>query len=163
NLLYSLALAPGQKKRMVVMDAQHSLQGAETQAIAQGESLAASLINERSITDQLSGTIREALAGSSSASTGGISARLGASRPLRFVSAALGVAGGHSGSDASASQTSSRDTAMFFAEKLRQSLIQNAESYRALNATVVHTVTEGQQYAVTTDVVANHNHCHALT
>jgi hypothetical protein len=163
NLLYSLALAPGQKKQMVVIDSAHSLQGAETQYIAQGESLAANLFNERDITDVLSGNINEALSGSSSASTGGISAGLGVAATIGYVSGALGVAGGYSSSNASASQNSSRDTSMFFGEKLRQAIMQNAESYRQLNATVVTTVQEGQQYAVTTDVVANHNHCHALT
>jgi hypothetical protein len=41
--------------------------------------------------------------------------------------------------------------------------MQNAESYRQLNASVVTSVTEGQSYGATADVVANHNHCHALT
>ena len=41
--------------------------------------------------------------------------------------------------------------------------MQNADAYRQLNASVVTTVEEGQRYGVTTEVVANHNHCHALT
>ncbi len=41
--------------------------------------------------------------------------------------------------------------------------MQNAEGYRQLNASVVTTVQEGQRYGVTSEVVANHNHCHALT
>jgi hypothetical protein len=139
------------------------LQGAETQAIAQGESLVASLLNERNITNQLGGNINESLRGSSSADTAGISAGLGVAASLGVVSGALGVAGGYSTSSSSASQNGSRDTAMFFGEKLRQAVMQNAESYRQLNAAVVTSVKEGQQYAVTTDVVANHNHCHALT
>jgi len=163
NLLYSLALAPGQKKQIVVIDSAHSIQAAESQNIVQGESLAVSLLNERSITDQLGGNINEAMRGSSSASTGGISAGLGLAANLGVVSGALGVAGGYSSGTGSASQNSSRDTSMFFGERLRQSIMQNAESYRQLNATVITAVKEGQQYAVTTDVVANHNHCHALT
>ena len=163
NLLYSLPLAPGQKKEMVVIDAAHQLQGAETQSIAQGESLAASLLNEREVIDQISGNINEALRGNSSSSTGGVSAGLGAAGTIGFASAALGVAGGYSSANSAASQNSSRDTSMFFGEKLRQAIMQNAESYRQLNATVVTTVKEGQQFGVTTDVVANHNHCHALT
>lgn len=163
NLLYSLPLAPGQKKNIVVIDAAHQLQGAETQSIVQGESLAASLLNERDVLDQISGNINEALRGNSSSSTGGVSAGLGAAGTIGFASAALGVAGGYSSAHSAASQNSSRDTSMFFGEKLRQAIMQNAESYRQLNATVVTTVTEGQQFGVTTDVVANHNHCHALT
>src|SRR5262249_33009226 len=62
-----------------------------------------------------------------------------------------------------ATQDSSRDVSQFFGEKLRQSIMQNAEGYRQLNASVVTTVQEGQRYGVTSEVVANHNHCHALT
>lgn len=163
DLLYSLALAPGQKKQIVVIDSAHALQGAETQNIAQGESLAASLLNERDVADQLGGNISEALRGSSSASTGGVSAGLGGAASMGMFGASLGVAGGYSSSSASASQDSSRGTSMFFGEKLRQAITQNAQSYRQLNATVVTAVREDQQYSVTTDVVANHNHCHALT
>jgi hypothetical protein len=163
NLLYSLALAPGQKKQIVVIDSAHTLQGAESQNITQSESLAASLLNERNITDQVFGGLSEAMQGKSSSDTGGISAGLGVAANIGVVSGALGVAGGYSSSNASASQNSSKDTSMFFGEKLRQTIMQNAESYRQLSATVVTSVKEGQQYAVTTDVVANHNHCHALT
>lgn len=163
ELLYSLALAPGQKKQIVVIDSAHTLLGSETQAIAQGESLAASLVNERTITDQLGGNINEAMRGSSSSSTSGVSAGLGVGVNVGYIGAALGVAGGTANASASASQDSSRDTSMFFGEKLRQAIMQNAQSYRQLNATVVTSVREGQQYSVNTDVVANHNHCHALT
>ena len=163
DLLYSLALAPGQKKQMVVIDATHSLLGAENQSIAQGESLAANLLNDRSITDQLGGNINEALQGSSSASTSGISAGLGVGVSYGGIGASLGVAGGYSNSNSSASQNSSRNVSQFFGERLRQTIMQNAESYRKLNASVVTSVQEGQTYGATADVVANHNHCHALT
>jgi hypothetical protein len=163
NLLYSLPLAPGQKKQIVVLDSQHSLRGSESQLISQRESLASSLVNERDIVSQLGGNINEALSGRSSAETSGVSAGFGAGFSYGPIGVSLGVAGGSSSSSASASQQGSRGTSMFFAEKLRQALMQNAESYRQLNASVVTSVQQGQQYSATTDVVANHNHCHSLT
>lgn len=163
ELLYSLPLAPGQKKQIVIFDSSHSLTGAETQVISQGESLAASLVNDRTITDQLGGNIAEALEGRSSATTSGISAGLGLGGSTGAISGVLGVSGGYANANSSASQNSSRNISQFFGERLRQSIMQNAESYRQLNASVISTVREGQQYAVTTEVVANHNHCHALT
>ena len=60
-------------------------------------------------------------------------------------------------------RTARATSSQFFGEKLRQSIMQNAEGYRQLNASVVTTVQEGQRYGVTSEVVANHNHCHALT
>ncbi|MBZ5857543.1 papain-like cysteine protease family protein [Flavihumibacter profundi] len=163
NLLYSLPLAPGQKKQIVVFDSSHSLQAAESQNISQGERLAAGIVDERELADQLSGSLGEALQGRSSATTSGISAGLGVAANLGVVSGALGVAGGYANSNSSASQNSSRNTSQFFGEKLRQAIMQNADSYRQLNASVVTTVQEGQHYAATTEVVANHNHCHSLT
>lgn len=163
ELLYSLPLAPGQKKQIVVFDSSHSLIGAESQTISQGESLSASLINDRSITDQISGTIGEAMSGRSDASTSGISAGLGVAGSMGAFGGSLGVAGGYANANSSASQNSSRNISQFFGERLRQSIMQNAASYRQLNATVVTTVKEGQEYAVTTEAVANHNHCHSVT
>lgn len=163
NLIYSLPLAPGQKKQIVVIDSQHSLFGSETQDIVQSEKLSANLVNERGITDQLSGSLNEAMQGQSTASTSGVSAGLGLGASVGVLSGALGVAGGYANSNSSASQDSSRNTAQYFGERLRQSIMQNADSYRRLNASVVTTVEEGQHYAATTEVVANHNHCHALT
>lgn len=163
DLLYSLPLAPGQKKQIVVFDASHTLRGAESQNIAQGERLSAAITDEREIADQLGGGINEALSGSSNATTSGVSAGLGAAGSAGFFGASLGVAGGYANANSQASQNSARNVSQYFDEKLRQSIMQNANSYRQLNASVVTTVAEGQHYAAETEVVANHNHCHALT
>ncbi|NJO66005.1 MAG: hypothetical protein HC836_50445, partial [Richelia sp. RM2_1_2] len=163
DLVYSLPLAPGQKKQIVVFESSHALTGAESQTLSQGERLSAELINDRFITDQLSGAIGEDLSGRSSASTAGVSAGLGVGGSLGGIGGSLGVAGGYANSRSDASQNSSRNISQFFGEKLRQSIMQNAESYRQLNASVVTTVTQGQNYGVTSEVVANHNHCHSMT
>jgi hypothetical protein len=163
DLVYSLPLAPGQKKQIVVFESSHSLEGAESQSLSQGESLSAELLSDRSITDQLGGDISENLNGQSRARTAGFSGGLGAAGSSGGIGASLGIAGGVSNSRSSASQNSSRNISQFFGEKLRQSLTQNAESYRNLNASVVTTVNQDQDYGVTAEVVSNHNHCHSLT
>ncbi|QLE03003.1 DUF2272 domain-containing protein [Galbibacter sp. BG1] len=163
DLVYSLPLAPGQKKQIVVFESSHSFAGAEAQDISQGEELSSQLISDRFITDQLSGGLDENMSGRSKAHTSGMSAGLGASGSYGGFGASLGVAGGFSNSNSSASQNSSRNITQFFGEKLRQSLMQNAESYRELNASVVTTVTQDQDYGVTAETIANHNHCHSLT
>ncbi|RYD98716.1 MAG: hypothetical protein EOP54_06750 [Sphingobacteriales bacterium] len=163
ELLYSLPLAPGQKKQIVVFDSGRSLTGAESQSLTQSERLSADLLNDRSITDQLSGLINESMSGSSSAETSGVSAGLGASASYGPFGASLGVAGGYSNSNSSASQNSGRNISQSFGERLRQTIMQNAESYRGMNASVVTTVREGQNYAASTEVISNHNHCHGLT
>ena len=163
DLLYSLPLAPGQKKQIAVYDWKRSLQGTENQQLSQRESITASLVSDRSIIDDLSGGINQSLRGQSSANTGGVSAGLGVGAIVGPVGAVLGVSGGYSSSSSKASQDSSRNTVQAFSETLRTAIMQSASSYRELNGTLVDTITEGQQFATTTEVVANHNHCHSLT
>ena len=171
DVVSSLPLAPGQKKEIVVFDSSQRLLGAESQQLTQNERLAMGLVDERDVTSQLSGNLSEALRGSSSANTSGLSAGFGTGGQGSgggqgyggSGSAVLGVAGGVAQASSFAQQDSSRDVAQFFGEKLRQAIMQNAEGYRALNASVVTTVQQGQRYAVTSEVIANHNHCHSLT
>lgn len=167
DLVYSLPLAPGQKKQVVVYDAAQGLAAAERQEVSQSERLAAGLFDERDITNQLGGGIRETIGGQSRANTSGVSAggglAAGGSMGAFSAGGVIGVAGGTANSSSSASQSGSRDIAQFFGERLRQSIMQNAEGYRQLNASVVTTVQQDQAYGVTSEVVANHNHCHSLT
>ena len=163
ELLYSLPLAPGQKKQIVVYDLKHSLQASEQQQISQRESLNASITNDRTILDNLSGSINESIRGRSSASTGGVSGGLGIAGMFSGVAGVLGISGGYSNSNSNAGQDSSRATSQSFNESLRTTISQTASAYRKQNATVIDTVSEDQQFSTTSEVVANHNHCHALT
>ncbi|MBE3016083.1 hypothetical protein IL992_44095 [Microbispora sp. NEAU-D428] len=171
DLVYSLPLAPGQKKEIVVLDASQTLVGAESQQLSQDERLAMGLVDERVITSRLAGSLAESLRGSSRADTSGISAGFGTAGQGYggtgtyggSGSAVIGIAGGSAQSSSEAAHDGSRDVAQFFSEKLRQSILQNAEGYRQLNASIVTTVQQGERFGVTSEVVANHNHCHSLT
>lgn len=163
ELLYSLPLAPGQKKQIVVFEQTHSLMGSETQRLSQREALAASLTNEVSITDTIAGNVAESTRGGSSATTSGVSAGLGLAGIVQGIAGAFGVSGGVANANSTAWQNSSRSLSEYFNEQIKNTINQNAQSYRELNASVVTSVQEGQQYGVTAEVVANHNHCHSLT
>ena len=163
ELLTSLPLAPGQKKQIVVFDQTHTLTGSETQRVSQRESLAASLVNDVDITDTLAGNVSEAMKGGSSATTGGVSAGLGLAGIVEGIAGVFGVSGGFANAHSTAWQDSSRALAQHFHEQIKNAINQNAQSYRELNASVVTTVQEGQNYGVTAEVIANHNHCHSLT
>ncbi|MFE1443782.1 hypothetical protein [Streptomyces sp. NPDC058739] len=171
DLVYSLPLAPGQKKEIAVFEASRTLVGAESQHLVQDEALAMGLVNEREVTSLLAGGIAESLRGSSRADTSGVSYGFGAAGQGSAGTGAyggsggvvIGVAGGTSQASSEAGQDGSRDVAQFFSERLRQSIMQNAEGYRQLNASVVTSVQQSQRYGVTSEVVANHNHCHSLT
>lgn len=163
ELLYSLPLAPGQKKEIVIFEQTHTLTGSEVQRLSQQESLAASLVNETDITDTIAGNLAEATRGTSSATTAGVSGGLGLAGIIYGVAGTLGVAGGVANAHSTASQNSSRSLSEYFHEQMKNAINQNAQSYREMNASVITTVQEGQRYGLTTEVVANHNHCHSLT
>lgn len=171
DLLHSLPLAPGQKKEIVVYDWKRSLQGSETQQLTQREGLNASIVNDRTLITSLSGSISESLRGSSTANTSGLSAGFGTAGQGSGNFGAYGFSGGHvlgisggfANASSQASQDSARNTVQAFNETLRNAVMQSANAYRELNATVIDTITEGQQFSTTSEVVANHNHCHSLT
>lgn len=163
ELLYSLPLAPGQKKQIVIFDQTHTLQASETQQLSQRESLAASLVNDVDINDTITGSFKENSRGGSSATTGGVSGGLGIAGVISGIAGVLGISGGFANADSIAWQNSSRSLTESFHEKMKNSITQNAQSYREMNASVVTTVQEGQRYGVTSEVIANHNHCHSLT
>jgi GH25 family lysozyme M1 (1,4-beta-N-acetylmuramidase) len=163
ELLYSLPLAPGQKKEIVIFEQTHTLTGSESQRLSQSESLAASLVNDVGITDTIAGNLAESTKGSSSASTAGVSGGSGIAGIIYGIAGTSGVAGGVANSNSTASQNSSRSLSEYFHEQIKNAINQNAQSYREMNASVITTVQEGQNYGVTTEVVANHNHCHSLT
>src|SRR5262249_1883483 len=77
DLIYSVPLAPGQKKEIVVLDATHRMMATESQTLTQTERLNASLTNDRAIINNLGGQVAEYLRGASSANTSGISAGFG--------------------------------------------------------------------------------------
>ena len=167
ELLHSLPLAPGQKKQIVTIDSTHAFRGSEDQSLTASERLANSLVSEREVVDDIAGNIGEQIRGSSDANTSGISAGAGVSGsygagPAK-VGATAAVAGGTANANSTANQDSSRALTGHFDENIKQAVQQNATSYRQQNSSIVTTAQEGQNYGAETTVVANHNHCHAIT
>src|SRR5581483_3072595 len=163
SLLYSLPLAPGQKKQIAVVDWERRESAARTESVEFSEQLAALLERDRDISEIVSGTIRESTRGGSSASSGSIAGGLGVGAIFGPVGAVLGIGGGHSSADSSAWQESSRSTAANALNQLRDRTAQSASSVRSLRSSVVQTVTQGERVIATTETVANYNHCHAIT
>lgn len=159
DLLYSLPLAPCQKKQIAVIDWDRREVGARTEQLEAEEQLNAMLSRDRDVGEIVNSTLSESLRGGSKASTwaagGGIGLAIG---PL-----VLGAAGGGGGASSSAWQDSARNLSANSLQQLRDRTMQSASSVRSQRATVVQTVQQGEAMRVQTDVVANHNHCHAIT
>ncbi|MDJ0460398.1 helix-hairpin-helix domain-containing protein [Streptomyces sp. H27-C3] len=163
NLLYSLPLAPGQKKQIAVVDWERRETTAREELRESHDSLEASLTRDRDISEIVSGTLSESMRGGSHSSAGAIAAGIGIGAIIEPVAGLLGVGGGHSSADSSAWQDSSRSTAANALNQLRDRTVQAASSVRTQRTSVVHTVAQGERVVATTESVANYNHCHALT
>lgn len=159
DLLYSLPLAPCQKKQIAVIDWDRRAVTARMESRTAAESLQASISRDRDISEIISSTLTESMRGGSKAKTwaagGGFGAFIG---PL-----VIGGGGGASGASSTAWQNSARHVAGSSLQQVRDRTLQAASSTRSQRSTVVQTVRQGETMRVQTEVVANHNHCHAVT
>lgn len=159
DLLYSLPLAPGQKKQIVVFDWDRKDSASNTQQLDYQEGLYNSLSRDRDVNEIASATLSENSEGKSSAQTWGVGGGIGG-----FLGGLLfGVSGGYGNSSSTASQSSSRNSTASSQQQINDRTIQSASSVRSQRATVIQTVSQGERFEVSAEVVANYNHCHAMT
>lgn len=159
DLLYSLPLAPGQKKLIAVVDWDRREEAARVSQRTATETLDASLVHDRDISEVITSSLQQSMRGSSRADTSSVAAGIGG-----FIGPVVfGFGGGASTAGSSASQRSSRDVAGTMLNQARDRTLQAASAVRSQRSTVVQTARQGESLRVQTDVVANHNHCHALT
>ena len=163
NLLYSLPLAPGQKKQLAVVDWERREVTSREESRTSSDRIDASLDRDRDISEIVSGTLSESTRGGSSSSTGGVGGGAGASGIFGAVGGLLGIGGGFASADSEAWQNSSRKTSANALNQLRDRTTQSASSVRSQRTSVVHTVAQGERVTATTESVANYNHCHAIT
>jgi hypothetical protein len=167
DLLYSLPLAPGQKKQVVIFDWDRTQYGTREETGHEDEALNAYLSHDRDINDITSGTFSESLRGGSKATTWGASlgggAALGGTIGAFFLGATAGHSFGIGQGSSSAWQDASRNVSAQGLNQLRDRVQQGASAVRNQRSTVVQIQRETERFKVQTEVVANHNHCHALT
>ncbi|MFZ2157566.1 MAG: hypothetical protein WAV72_15795, partial [Bradyrhizobium sp.] len=167
DIVYSLPLAPGQKKQIAVLDWERRESAANSQSLDYEESLNNSLVRDRDVSEIVSGTLAENIRGNSKATTGGIGFGFGSAIMGVFNGGSygglLGISGGKSSSGSSASQSSSRESTANSLQSIRDRTSQAASVVRSQRSTVVQTVSQGERVQATAESVANYNHCHAIT
>ena len=167
DLLYSLPLAPTQKKQVVIVDWTRDEQAMETQSTTSTEALTNQLSHARDVSEVIATALSESMRGGSSSSNwgvgGGLGGALGGSMGFLSGGAVLGVAGGGGSSSSSSWQDSTRDVSGTSLQQLRDLTQQSASAVRDQRSTVVRGVRQGERMTVESDVVTNHNHCHAIT
>jgi hypothetical protein len=171
DLIYSLPLAPGQKKQIVTFDWERREAAAGVEALDYQESLQNTLSRDRDINEIVNGTIGEASQGGSTATTSSSSSASAAAGGLGFALGPIVIGGGGGGSKSSgrsssssnAWQRSSRNSTLSSLQQIRDRTRQSASAVRSMRSTVIQTASQGERFSVETETVANYNHCHALT
>lgn len=163
DLLYSLPLAPGQKRQIVVSDWYRQETGLRTESRTVAESFSADLSRDRDVAEIVNSTITESIRAGSSTRTWGGGGGLGLGIPFSGGFFGLGVAGGGGGSDSKAWQDSARSLSASAGQSISDRTQQAATAVRSQRATVVTGRQQSESVSVTAEVVANYNHCHSMT
>jgi hypothetical protein len=159
DLLYSLPLAPCQKKQIAVLDWDRQEIAARAERLESEERMAAVISRDRDVSEIVNSTLHETVRGGSEARTSAAGSGLG----LVIGPVIFGAAGGTSGAGSSAWQDSAKSLAAGSLQQLRDRTMQSASAVRSQRSTVVQTARQGETMTVQTEVVANHNHCHSMT
>lgn len=162
DILYSLPLAPGQKKQIAIVDFDRTERASNSQSLTFEERLRNTLIHDRDIDEVVTGVLKENITSSSEADTGGVGLGLGLS-VLGSIGSVFGISGGSSSSSSTATQNALRESTATSSQKLLDKTIQSANAVRSQRATVVQTVAQGERSEAIAESVANYNHCHAIT
>ncbi len=163
DLLYSLPLAPGQRRQVAVLDWDRRTSSAREERLEFEEHLDALLSRDRDVQELVGSDLHEQVAGGSRNSTWGVAGGLGAG----FIGTGFGifggVAGGASGSSSSSWQDSARTFAADSMQQLRDRVSQRSSALRSERSSVVQSVSQGETLRAETESVGNYNRCHALT
>ena len=163
DLLYSLPLAPGQRRQVAVVDWERRSTSSRSEALEYEEHLDAFVSRDRDVSEIVGSSLDEETEGRSSNTTWGVAGGIGAG----FIGSGFGifggVAGGASGSSSTSFQESSRTFAANSLQQLRDRVSQRSSSVRDQRSTTVQAISQGETMRAETEVVANYNRCHAMT
>jgi hypothetical protein len=147
DLLYSLPLAPLQRRRIAVVDWERRSVSERTEALEFEEELDAFLSRDRDVREIVGTHLREDTAGGSRSTTWGAAGGIGAGFITGGFGIFGGVAGGYASSSATAWQRSSRDFSASSLQRLQDRVSQRSSALRDERSTVIQTVAQGRRCA----------------
>ena len=177
QLLHSTSLAPGESTRIAVIDWSRRSRAGETESISETDDLTNDTAQNRAVSEVTQAVANEAQGGFSHAATNSTTSQEGTSAAGEISAPLGGLLGGPSGSmghtssssttDATADSYSSswgrRNVSSSMMQNVNDRTHQHAHSSRSRRASVIKEVAQSEQENVSTRVIANYNHMHALT
>jgi hypothetical protein len=167
QLLHSMALAPGESTRMAMVDWSRQSRASGSESLSQSDALSNTTTHNRALSEVTEATAREFQTGSSQTRADSTTSQSGASAGLEIGPLALGGSSSgattHTDAMSVSSSFGSRELAAQFAQNINDRSQQNASSARSRRASVVREVSQSEHETLSTRVVTNYNHMHALT
>lgn len=175
QMVHSLALAPGEATRIAVIDWARSTTARASESIHEGESLVSQTAHDRSLSEVQNAVANELQSGGStshvhsSSESGGIGGGISAIVPVYGALIGGSFGGSYQGAstttDANSTSWSlgSRSVTASMTQNVNDRTEQHSSLVRNRRATAVREVSESEHQQVSTRIVANYNHMHALT
>ncbi len=178
NLLHSVALAPGESTRIAMIDWSRRTRSGVIESITETEALTNTMGHNRSISEVTQAVAVEAQGGFSGSAVNSTSSQFGAGAaagvvgviPVEVPVVAGGLVGAAYGTASSATTASGfsvssgrRDLSASMSQNVMDSTYQAANAARNRRASIVREVSQSESENVSTRVVTNYNHMHALS
>jgi hypothetical protein len=173
HMLHSLSLAPGEVTRVAVIDWSRRTRAFASEAIGETEQLDSASTHARALSEVQTATANDFQAGGSSASSSATSTSHSESEAEGTgLIASLSHSGDRSMTDQSATTTAQADSSSWslgnrsvmgsLTQNVNDRTEQHSSSVRNRRATAVREVSQSEHENVSTRIVANYNHMHAL-
>ena len=174
HMLHSLALAPGEATRIAVIDWSRRTRATATETISESEQLDSATDHARAISEVQSavasdlqqGGSQSSSSSSSTSGSGAMSAGTGFLTSLTMsadVSATVQSAGTNADAQSSSWSLGNRSVLGSMTQNVNDRTEQHSSDVRNRRASAVREVSQSEHEQVSTRIVANYNHMHALT
>lgn len=167
HLLHSMALAAGESTRIAVIDWSRKSSAGQTEAIGETEDLSQETSRNRSISEVTEAVAREAQSGFSHTESQSTTKQAGASAGISIGpfggGASASISKTTTSADSYATSAGSREVGASMLQNASDRTHQHAHAARTRRASVVREVSQTEHESVSTRVITNYNHMHALT
>lgn len=159
NVLYSLALAPRQTKRILTVHSEVRDTARRVEVTTASEQITQSTTKDYSYLDAVEAGLSEWAKGGSSSSTTGAAGGFG----LAIGPVVVGGGASHGRAESESWQEGGRKVAATEEQSLRDAIRQYGDSLRKLESVVIQEQTQEETTQAVSEIVRNPNYCHALT
>ncbi len=167
HLLHSMALAAGESTRIAVIDWSRKTSAGQTEVLGESEDLSQDTSRNRTISEVTEAVAREAQSGfshtESKATTKQAGGAVGFSIGPFGGGASASIAKTSTSADSYATSAGSRQVGASMLQNASDRTHQHAHAARTRRASVVREVSQTEHESVSTRVITNYNHMHAMT